>query len=116
MTCPSPTKQLSSKRNTLDAIGKPVLKYLHLRPDEIRVLDVARQVGFGELHNIELLDCDASEERQVSPNQQKFIHLVRSDGISFISKIVVHNGEPAVIEIGGSSQGIKYTRKLKVAD
>lgn len=107
-------KQLNSNRKTLDANVLSVLQYLHLTPAETCILNVAHEIGFGELQNVEIAADGASIRKEISQTQLGFIHLIRNEGIAFISRITVHNGEPTVIEIDGTSQGIKYTRKLKI--
>ena len=77
------------------------------------VLDLAEEIGYGELYDVELTQ-GAAVQRAVSGDQQKFLELVRGLGIRYIAKIVVHNGLPSVIEIPGERHGIAYRQKLKV--
>ncbi len=81
---------------------------------EADVLDVAEEIGYGELYDVELTQGAGSVQREVSSEQQKFLELVRGLGIQRIARLVVHNGLPSVIEIPGESHGIVYRQKLKV--
>ncbi len=81
---------------------------------EADVLDVAEEIGYGELYNVELAQGGASLQRAVSGEQQKFLELVHGLGITHIAKLVVHNGLPSVIEIPGERHGIAFRQKLKV--
>ncbi len=80
---------------------------------EAEVLDLAEEIGYGELYDVELMQGH-SVQREVSGEQQKFLDLVRGLGIRHIAKLVVHNGLPSVIEIPGERHGIAYRQKLKV--
>ncbi len=80
---------------------------------ESDVLDLAEEIGYGELYNVELTQ-GGSVQRKVSGEQQKFLALVRGLGIRHITKLVVHNGLPSAIEIPGEKHGIAFRQKLKV--
>ncbi len=84
-----------------------------IEQSEADVLDVAEEIGYGELYDVELTQ-GAAVQREVSGEQQKFLELVRGLGIQRIARLVVHNGLPSVIEIPGESHGIVYRQKLKV--
>ncbi len=81
---------------------------------ESDVLDLAEEIGYGELYDVELTQGAASVQREVSGEQQKFLELVRGLGIRHITKLVIHNGLPSVIEIPGEKHGIAFRQKLKV--
>ncbi len=84
-----------------------------IEKSEAEVLDLAEEIGYGELYDVELTH-GASVQREVSGEQQKFLDLVRGLGIRHIAKLVVHNGLPSVIEIPGERHGIAFRQKLKV--
>ncbi len=86
----------------------------YMQKSEADVLDLAEEIGYGELYNVELTQGTASVQREVSGEQQKFLELVRGLGIRHIARLVVHNGLPSVIEIPGERHGIAYRQKLKV--
>ena len=85
----------------------------YMEKSEADVLDLAEEIGYGELYDVELTQ-GGSVQREVSGEQQKFLALVRGLGIRHITKLVVHNGLPSVIEIPGERHGIAYRQKLKV--
>jgi hypothetical protein len=91
-----------------------MLKSIHVTSLEDNVLNVAVHVKYGEISDITLDDEDRTRIREVTEIQERFIQLVRDEGMIFLNKIVVHNGEPATIELLGELKGLKYRIKRKI--
>jgi hypothetical protein len=79
-----------------------------------KLLDTVEEVGFGEIFDVDVQPSHVHVHRQLSNTQLKFTEMVAGMGITHITKLTVHNGEPAVMEIDGTSHGMKYRRKLKI--
>ncbi len=91
-----------------------MIQLQRIEKSEAHVLDLAEEIGYGELFDVELTQGAACVQRRVNGEQQKFLELVRGLGIQYIARLVVHNGLPSVIEIPGERHGIAYRQKLKV--
>lgn len=87
---------------------------LHLTAQEAHILDVASRIKFGEILNAEVHGKERVKERILTEGQQRFVNLIREEGWLCIDKIVVHNGEPATLEITGEDSGLEYKIKRKV--
>jgi hypothetical protein len=87
----------------------------NLSASEAALLEVAREIGFGELLDVEIEDDHDPHPQPVSHEQSRFLVVLRRAGIRHADVIVVHNGVPTQIEIDGTLFGIKYKRKLRVA-
>ncbi len=80
-----------------------------------QVLDLAEEIGYGEIYNVELGGPNAPcVAREITAEQHKFIQMVAGMGITSITKLVVHNGCPSVMEIPGERHGYAYRQKLKI--
>ena len=96
-----------------------MIQYLLIDPSEAAALDVAAEVQFGEIHNVDFRPpslCEAKllVKRELTDGQLDFINLLRNQDVRFIDTITVHNGQPAIVEIKGASHGLNYIRKLKI--
>ncbi len=91
-----------------------MLKSVQVRQSELAVLNVAATVEYGEITDISLNPLDTQEWLNLTPSQCRFIELVREKGLTYLSKVVVHNGSPALLEIEGDEDGLHYVRKLKI--
>jgi hypothetical protein len=97
--------------NTLD---KTAPSMLHLLTDsEAAILDAANHVKFGELLDVEVEDGERKVSRRITATQIAFIMTLRSEGLSRLDTIIVHNGSPSQIEIDGKFGTIKYKRKIR---
>jgi hypothetical protein len=82
---------------------------------EAAALDVAAEVGFGEIYDVELRrPIAASVQRELTDMQRRFIELTRNQALSHITKLTVHEGVITVVEVEGSVDGMRFRRKLKV--
>jgi hypothetical protein len=86
---------------------------LLLRSGEADLLDLALKIGFGDLYDVSIAGSD-TVERAVSPRQRRFLDILLQEGICHISHIVVHEGEPVLMEVPGVFRGISFTKKIKL--
>jgi hypothetical protein len=91
-----------------------MIQSVHIDTNVAKVLDVAAAVGYGEIYEVDLRPSAVSVLRMVSDGQQRFLELVSRQCLTYVSKLIIHNGEPAVVEIDGSIDGMKFRRKLKI--
>jgi hypothetical protein len=81
---------------------------------ENNVLDLASFIKFGELEGVELSEEGREVRKELSPRQQRFIDLIRTEEYTHLDRIVVHEGVPATLELRGERHGIKYKIKRKI--
>ncbi len=87
----------------------------HMNTSLAQVLDLAEEIGYGEIYDVELESPHTpSVQRKVTTEQQKFVEIVYGMGITSIAKLVIHNGCPSVLEIRGERYGLPYRQKLKI--
>ena len=91
-----------------------MLKSLDVTTQEAHILDVAARIKFGEILNAEIHRKEQVEKMDLSESQERFINLIREEGWVELDKIVVHNGEPATVEIRGEDGGLEYIIKRKI--
>ena len=92
---------------------QPIVLNFMLTKQEAAILDAAAHVKFGELLEIEIQPGDREVERELAPPQVGFVQTLRTEELSYLDAIVVHNGLPVQIEIDGQFEGIKYRRKIR---
>jgi hypothetical protein len=98
--------------NTLDRMPIYVLNF-PLTETETVLLAAARHVKFGELQNVELVAGEQKVLKKLSPQQKACIEKLRTEGITYIHRVIVHNGYPMQAEISGKFFGVKYQRKIR---
>ncbi len=92
-----------------------MLQSVHIDDGTARALDLAAEIGFGEIYHIDLRSPQRKlVEYRVSADQQRFVELIEDLGIQHIDKLTVHNGCPSVMEVPGMKYGLAYRRKLKI--
>ena len=91
-----------------------MIKSLDITTQEAHILDVAARIKFGEILDAEVHCRERVKRRELSEAQERFIDMLREEGWVCISKIVIHNGEPATVEIDGEDSGLEYKIKRKV--
>jgi hypothetical protein len=91
-----------------------MLQSLNLTTQEAHILDVAAKIQFGEIYEAEVHCKEPAKLKDVTDGQKCFVDMVREEGWMCISKIVVHNGEPATLEIDGEDAGLTYKIKRKI--
>jgi hypothetical protein len=91
-----------------------MIQSLHLTMQEAHILDVAAKIQFGEIYDAEVHCKEPTMLQDVTDGQKRFVDMVREEGWVCISKIVVHNGEPAIVEIDGEDAGLTYKIKRKI--
>jgi hypothetical protein len=80
---------------------------------EAGILEAAKWLQFGELLEVEVRDSPERIHMPLAAPQKAFIEALRSRGIRFLDKIVVHNGYPQQIELDGIVEGIRYKQKIR---
>jgi hypothetical protein len=98
--------------NTLDNIPTSVLNF-PLTDAEAVFLAAARMIKFGELQNVELVAGEQKVLKKLSPQQKACIEALRTEGITYMHKVIVFQGYPVQAEISGQFFGIKYRRKIR---
>ena len=86
----------------------------YVTPDEARLLDLAVYIKFGEISDVDLLAKNRDVCRELTPGQERFLALIRAEQIAHLDRIVVHEGDPATIELNGNRHGFSYRIKRKV--
>ncbi len=78
--------------------------------EERRLLSTITEVGYGEILQIEIVaDQKTTIKAQLSEARMSLINAIR-DGVTYFTKIKVHQGEPAY---GTSEYTSKYGYKVK---
>jgi hypothetical protein len=96
--------------HSLDSRSTSVLK---LTRDEAAILDAAAEIKFGELLEVGVEHGEQEILRVLHPEQLKFIHTLREEGLTHLHHIIVHNGFPSQIEVLGTFGSIQYRRKIR---
>jgi hypothetical protein len=91
-----------------------MLKSFSVTAQEAHILNVAGRIKFGEIYKAETHCRERVEQKELTEAQERFIEMLREEGWICIGKIVVHNGEPATVEIDGEDGGLEYKIKRKV--
>lgn len=91
-----------------------MLKSLDITTQEAHILDVAARIKFGEILDAEVNHRERVKPKELTEAQERFINMLREEGWVFIDKIVVHNGEPATVEVEGEDSGLAYKIKRKI--
>jgi hypothetical protein len=91
-----------------------MLKSLDITTQEGHILDVAARIKFGEILNAEIHCRENVKQRELTEAQERFVTMLREEGWVCLSKITIHNGEPATVEIDGEDGGLAYKIKRKI--
>ncbi len=92
-----------------------MLQSAHIDAGAAQALNLAADIGFGEIYNVELHAPNSKQvDYRLTADQQRFIDLIEDLGIQHIDKLTIHNGCPSVMEIPGTKYGLAYRRKLKI--
>jgi len=86
----------------------------YVTTDEARLLDLAAYIKFGEISDVDLLAKNRDVPRELTPTQERFLALIRAETLAHLDRIVVHEGDPATIELNGNRHGFSYKIKRKV--
>ena len=88
-----------------------LLSYL-VTAREQELLDVIREVQYGELYGVEIEAQEPEREELVSPAERDLLEAIRG-GLQYIDVLTIHNGEPSVAELDYKSAGFRCRKKIK---
>lgn len=88
------------------------MKHVQVTPDLRKLIETMRALQYGELQEVELMDGLLSE-MAVTEKEFNLIDTVLL-GLNYIHKIVVHSGEPMVMEVKFEMNGFKGLQRHKL--
>jgi len=81
--------------------------------EEISILADIEEVGYGEIYAIENPDCAAKTLIEISPQKKNLLEALKR--IGKISRLIVHDSEPASIEYRTITEnGRKCLKKMRM--
>jgi hypothetical protein len=86
---------------------------MKLTKAELELVEAISWLQYGSLYDLELLDEEEIEIKEISKQQKELIGAIR-DGWRDIATVVVHQGEPSYMECRGlTPQKITCTKRFK---
>lgn len=79
-----------------------------------KVIQTIRQLGYGEISNVLIKDCDEKVEVQLSGSERRLVEFMKDN--PEIDKIVVHQCAPAYVEYRLTLNGFQCSRKVKFSE
>lgn len=88
-----------------------LLSYL-VTAREQELLDVIREVQYGELYGVEIEAQEPEREELVTPAERDLLEAIRG-GLQYIDVLTIHNAEPVVAELDFSRASFRCRKKIK---
>ncbi len=79
---------------------------------EQELLEVIREVQYGELYGVEIEAQEPEREELVSPAERDLLEAIRG-GIQYIDVLTIHNAEPVVAELDFTRASFRCRKKIK---
>lgn len=89
-----------------------MLSSLSVSSSERKLLTLIREVGFGEMYGVEILEGE--HDYVVTPTQAEHDLLMAiRNGLQHIDVLTIHNGEPTMAEVDFKDSGFRCRKKIK---
>lgn len=80
--------------------------------NEVSLIEDIEEVGYGELYNLDHTSQPATQQVEITYKTQTFLKALRI--IQQVSKLIVHDSEPALLEYRGRTEhGRRCLKKMK---
>jgi hypothetical protein len=80
--------------------------------NEISLIEDIEEVGYGELYNLDHTSQPATQQVEITYKTQTFLKALRI--IQKVSRLIVHDSEPALLEYRGVTEhGRRCLKKMK---